>query len=171
MIIFKNFGNIILKILKDTWETLTSADELLLRTLKFMKSLVELQNEIESLTVQAQELRAKEFDRTLAEIVATLRAFGITLAQVRAAMKMAAKGSSKGKAKGKIKAKGPRGRKAKAVTGKKTVKAKAAKSGVRKPAPIKFRGPNGETWSGRGKTPKWLKAAVDAGQSAASFKI
>ena len=36
-----------------------------------MKSLVELQNEIESLTVQAQELRAKEFERTLAEIVAT----------------------------------------------------------------------------------------------------
>lgn len=28
----------------------------------------------------------------------------------------------------------------------------------RGPAPVKYRGPNGETWSGRGRTPGWLTA-------------
>ena len=27
---------------------------------------------------------------------------------------------------------------------------------VRAPVAVKYRGPNGETWSGRGKAPKWL---------------
>ena len=36
----------------------------------------------------------------------------------------------------------------------------------------KYRHPQtGETWSGRGKMPRWLQAAVDAGQSKDSFLI
>lgn len=36
----------------------------------------------------------------------------------------------------------------------------------------KYRHPQtGETWSGRGKMPRWLQAAVDAGQSKESFRI
>lgn len=36
----------------------------------------------------------------------------------------------------------------------------------------KYRHPQtGETWSGRGKMPRWLQAAVDAGQSKESFLI
>lgn len=45
----------------------------------------------------------------------------------------------------------------------------AAKSGH--PAPAKFRGPNGETWSGRGLMPRWLAALVAQGQSKESFAI
>lgn len=45
----------------------------------------------------------------------------------------------------------------------------AAKSG--NPAPAKFRGPNGETWSGRGLMPRWLSALVAAGQSREEFAI
>lgn len=30
--------------------------------------------------------------------------------------------------------------------------------------PAKYRGPNGEEWSGRGRNPKWLQAAIDAGK-------
>jgi DNA-binding protein H-NS len=133
-----------------------------------MKSLVELQSEIETLTAQASELRAKEFDRTLKEIAATMKAFGITLADVRDALQSVAKGKAKSKAKGKTPAK--RGRKPKAETAKKAAKPKSS-GGARKPAPIKFRGPNGEAWSGRGKLPKWLKAATDAGQSVDAFRV
>jgi len=139
-----------------------------LKVNKSMKSLVELQSEIESLTAQAQELRAKEFDNTLASIVASMRAFGITVAQVRDAVAAAAK------SKGKAKAKGKRGRKAMAVKAPKspkTAKAKAGAGGARKAAPIKFRGPNGEAWSGRGKLPKWLKAATANGQSVDAFRV
>jgi DNA-binding protein H-NS len=48
-------------------------------------------------------------------------------------------------------------------------KAGAAKSGS--PAPAKYRGPNGETWSGRGLMPRWLAALVAQGQSKESFAI
>lgn len=39
------------------------------------------------------------------------------------------------------------------------------------PAPAKYRGPNGETWSGRGLMPRWLAALVAQGQSKESFAI
>ena len=39
------------------------------------------------------------------------------------------------------------------------------------PAPAKFRGPNGETWSGRGLMPRWLAALVAQGQTKESFAI
>jgi len=45
----------------------------------------------------------------------------------------------------------------------------AAKSGNR--APIKYRGPNGETWTGRGLMPRWLAALVDAGKAKDSFAV
>ncbi|WP_296444256.1 H-NS family nucleoid-associated regulatory protein [Rhodoferax sp. UBA5149] len=35
----------------------------------------------------------------------------------------------------------------------------------------KFRGPNGEAWSGRGLTPRWLAALVAQGQSKEEFSI
>jgi len=48
-------------------------------------------------------------------------------------------------------------------------KATAGKTGI--PAPVKFRGPNGETWSGRGLMPRWLAAQVAAGKSKESFAV
>ncbi len=39
------------------------------------------------------------------------------------------------------------------------------------PAPVKFRGPNGETWSGRGLMPRWLAALVAQGQTKESFAV
>ncbi|MCM2295571.1 H-NS histone family protein [Rhodoferax sp.] len=45
----------------------------------------------------------------------------------------------------------------------------AAKPG--NPAPAKYRGPNGETWSGRGLMPRWLAALVAQGQSKEAFAI
>jgi DNA-binding protein H-NS len=35
----------------------------------------------------------------------------------------------------------------------------------------KYRGPNGETWSGFGRQPQWLKDAVAAGKSKEQFAI
>ncbi|MDQ8150828.1 MAG: H-NS histone family protein, partial [Gemmatimonadota bacterium] len=37
--------------------------------------------------------------------------------------------------------------------------------------PAKYRGPNGEVWSGRGKQPRWLAALVAEGRSPAEFLI
>lgn len=48
-------------------------------------------------------------------------------------------------------------------------KVTVAKTGT--PAPIKYRGPNGETWSGRGLMPRWLSAQVAAGKKKESFAV
>jgi len=53
-------------------------------------------------------------------------------------------------------------------------KSRPRKAGATKsanPAPAKYRGPNGETWSGRGLMPRWLAALVAQGQSKESFAI
>jgi DNA-binding protein H-NS len=41
---------------------------------------------------------------------------------------------------------------------------------IRKVAP-KYRGPNGETWSGRGLKPRWLTAAMNEGKELHDFLI
>ena len=43
---------------------------------------------------------------------------------------------------------------------------KGPKAGYK--APIKYRGPNGETWTGRGRLVKWIK---DSGKDKSEFKI
>ena len=50
---------------------------------------------------------------------------------------------------------------------------KAAKAGRKPGQPVaaKYRGPNGETWSGRGLTPKWLVSLIAQGQSKESFAV
>lgn len=54
-------------------------------------------------------------------------------------------------------------------------KTRARKSGVTSkssnPAPIKFRGPNGETWTGRGLMPRWLASLVASGQAKETFAV
>ena len=40
-----------------------------------------------------------------------------------------------------------------------------------KSVPPKYRGPGGETWAGRGATPRWLKALVKEGHSVEEFLI
>ena len=38
------------------------------------------------------------------------------------------------------------------------------------PQAVKYRGPNGETWSGRGLTPKWLKSQEGEGHNREEFR-
>lgn len=41
----------------------------------------------------------------------------------------------------------------------------------RGPQPPKYRGPNGELWSGKGPAPKWMKPLLAQGQKKADFLI
>jgi DNA-binding protein H-NS len=56
-----------------------------------------------------------------------------------------------------------------AVKGAIPAKKAAGKSG--KPVAAKFKGPNGETWSGRGLTPKWLTSLVAQGRTKQEFAV
>lgn len=119
-----------------------------------MSNLIELQSQIEKLQKQASDLKAKEFSSTVAEIRAKMQAYGITVKDLGG-------GKSSGKAK--------------AVKGVKTAKVGAAKPRKSKVAGIpvapKFKGPNGETWSGRGLAPRWLSALIAQGQKKEDFAI
>ena len=41
----------------------------------------------------------------------------------------------------------------------------------RNPAPVKYRGPMGETWSGRGRTPGWITAIEMTGLGRETFLV
>ena len=102
-----------------------------------MNNLIDIQNQIAALQKQADEIKAQEFDKTVADILEKMAAFGITLKDLEA------------------------------------VKGKARKAVVpaTKQAAAKFRGPNGETWSGRGLMPRWLSALVAQGRTKEEFAI
>ena len=115
-----------------------------------MSKLIDLQSQIANLQKQAEEIRAKEFEATVVEIRQKMQAFGITVKDLQST---------------KIKAKP--GRKAKAAATDKPAKVKKPASAVA----AKYRGPNGETWSGRGLTPKWLATLIAAGNTKDQYLI
>jgi DNA-binding protein H-NS len=116
-----------------------------------MTSLMDIQSQIEKLQKQATDIKHKEFDKTVEEILAKMTAFGIT---VRDLQPRTGKGRGKGKAK-------PA---AKRATGR--VKKQGGSS-----VAAKYRGPNGETWSGRGLTPRWLSALTAQGKTKEEFAV
>ena len=116
-----------------------------------MSNLIDIQSQIEKLQKQASEIKAKEFNSTVQDILAKMQAFGITVKDLQSA-KPGKRGPGRGRKAGVAKAAKP-----------------ARKAG--KPVAAKYRGPNGETWSGRGLTPKWLATLVAQGQSKESFAV
>jgi DNA-binding protein H-NS len=115
-----------------------------------MSKLIDLQSQIANLQKQADEIRTKEFQATIVEIRQKMQAFGITIRDLQT---------------NKVKP----GRKAKSAGAKsaKPAKAKKAISAVA----AKYKGPNGESWTGRGLTPKWLASLVAAGGTKEQYLI
>lgn len=116
-----------------------------------MTNLVEIQIQIAKLQKQASAIKSREFDKTVAEILVKMQAFGITLKDLLPGKRRA--GQSK-------KTKMP-------------VAKSAAKVLTKKPEKVaaKFKGPSGEVWSGRGLTPKWLVALGAEGRKKEEFLI
>ena len=120
-----------------------------------MSNLIEIQGQIEKLQKQASEIRVREFDKTVQEILVKMHVFGITLKDIQT-----------GKA---------RNTKAKTKT---ATKAESAGSKFKRKggtafavAPAKYRSPDGQTWSGRGLTPRWLAALMTQGRAKEEFSI
>ena len=117
-----------------------------------MSSLMDIQSQIEKLQKQATEIKHKEFDKTVQEILAKMQAFGITAKDLQTKSGKARTG------KGNVKIAAKRG-------------PAAGKTKTGSVVAAKFRGPNGETWSGRGLTPRWLSALVVQGQTKEAFAV
>lgn len=106
-----------------------------------MNNLIDIQKQIEALQKQAAEIKAQEFAKTVQEIQAKMQAFGITIKDLQGSAGTTRKNKGAGKAKSSS------------------------------PAAAKFRGPNGELWSGRGLMPRWLSALVAQGKTKEEFAI
>jgi DNA-binding protein H-NS len=119
-----------------------------------MSNLIDIQNQIEKLQKQAGDIKSREFDKTVQDILAKMHAFGITVKDLQPGKRRATKGKA----------------------GAKTAKATGAKrnTAARKTGQVvaaKYRGPNGETWSGRGLAPRWLATLIASGKSKEDFAI
>lgn len=121
-----------------------------------MSNLIEIQNQIEKLTKQASEIKAREFDKTVQEILVKMNAFGIGLKDLQSGKMVR---TAKGKTRPAVAS----------VPKKSGIKAKSKNAGSVVAA--KFKGPNGESWSGRGLTPRWLSALVASGRNREEFAI
>jgi DNA-binding protein H-NS len=117
-----------------------------------MGNLLDIQLQIEKLQKQASEIKDREFDKTVQDIQEKMKAFGITFKDLQAAPS-SRKGRGKAAVAAKPKASG---------TKSKTVGVVVAD---------KYLGPNGETWSGRGLTPRWLSALLTQGKTKQDFAI
>ena len=115
-----------------------------------MNNLMDIQNQIGKLQKQANEIKARDFDNTVQEILAKMAAFGITVKDLMPRKRRGAKVKTKT-------ASGMRG----GGAAKKTAN----------PVAAKFRGPEGQTWSGRGLMPRWLSALVAQGQPRENFAV
>ena len=122
-----------------------------------MSNLIEIQSQIEKLQKQADDIKTREFDKTVKDILAKMGAFGITLKDLQPGKARKA-GGRKTKA-------GPAGKK------RPRAQAKAKSKNAGSVVAAKYRGPNGETWTGRGLMPRWLSALVAQGQTREEFAI
>ena len=121
-----------------------------------MNNLIDIQSQIEKLQKQANEIKAKDFQSTVQDILTKMQAFGITVKDLQTT-----KPGKSGKAgRGKGKSVDPSVPKAPKVPKKSST-----------PVAAKYRGPNGETWSGRGLTPRWMATLIAQGQSKDTFAI
>jgi DNA-binding protein H-NS len=118
-----------------------------------MTNLIDIQSQIEKLQKQAADIKAKEFQGTVLEILAKMRAFGITVKDLQSIKSTKANKSGRGKIK--------------------VASAKVPKTAKKASVPVaaKYRGPSGESWSGRGLTPRWLASLVAQGRTKEEFAI
>jgi len=127
-----------------------------------MGNLIEIQSQIEKLQKQAAEIKSREFDKTVKQILVMMDAYGITLRDLQqAGGKTSRKTTSK------------KGKAAQPVVKKAATRNTARKSSIPKGSKlaIKYRGPKGEMWSGRGSMPRWLAELVAAGKPRESFAV
>lgn len=113
-----------------------------------MSKYEEIRTKITELEKQAEELLASEKKAAIQDIKEKIRLYGITPAEIGMAEKV----------------KGNRGRPAGPPRGATAEKKPASRATKRKSkVQPKYRGPNGETWAGRGKRPLWVNEILASG--------
>jgi len=117
--------------------------------------------QIEELTKKAESARKEETASVIADIKAKIKAFGLTAVDLGLAeRKRGRPGRAAGAAAAaKAPAKKPGARKARS----------GSQAGVKRK--IKYRGPQGQAWSGVGRKPVWVTDALAAGRTLQDFAV
>jgi DNA-binding protein H-NS len=118
-----------------------------------MNELVQLQNLIKTLQKEAADLKARDFNATVKEIQLTMQLFGITAKDLHMPQRS------------------PRKIKGQVAAGKNGKSSSSPATGPSKPVIAKYIGPEGQTWSGRGLSPKWLASLISQGAKREDFLI
>lgn len=116
-----------------------------------MSSLIELQRQIDKLQLKMVEIKQRDFEKVVAEIITSMQSYGISVPDLVKAKKAVTR---------------------RAVVGVRSKLAqKSKKVSLRRGEAIapKFFGPNGESWTGRGLTPRWLSSLVALGHKKEDF--
>ncbi|MBJ7262226.1 MAG: H-NS histone family protein [Burkholderiaceae bacterium] len=118
-------------------------------------SVKQLENKINQLKAKKEALQARERKPAIARILAQMREFGINPSEISSAFNGGRQT--------------PKSKTAKANS----MKEKPGKGAkTKKPVEAKYRNADtGESWSGRGKPPRWLAAAEASGKSRESLRI
>ncbi len=107
--------------------------------------------EIQQLQAKAEQLRRSEHKTACREVRRLISLYNLTAADVGFTEMSPAVGNAKGKSSKGVK------------------KAKAERT--RRPVPVKFSDGRGNTWTGRGKSPSWVKRAIESGATLESLRI
>jgi DNA-binding protein H-NS len=118
-----------------------------------LSTLIDIQSQIQKLQKQAADIKTREFDKTVEEIRAKMDAFGITAKDLQTVKR------------------GVRGGKGKKTLITRKSPGKGASKAAGSTVAAKYHGPNGETWTGRGLTPRWLKSLLEQGRTKEDFAI
>lgn len=121
-----------------------------------MKTYKDFVSEIESLSKEAEKVRKQELQQVIIEVRSLIKDYALTAEQLGLSTN-GLKHSSRNTKPGKVSSK----RRKPAATSKATKRIVAPK----------YRDTAGNSWTGRGKQPKWLVAALAGGASIDSFKI
>ena len=115
------------------------------------KSLTQVTAQIEKLQKEADAIKAKELDGVIARIKEAIAHYGLTAADLGLRKSRVTKAGAASK------------------TAAKKGKARKARKNA---GVIRFRSEDGQhTWTGRGRAPKWFKAALEAGATRESLAI
>ena len=109
------------------------------------KTFQQIQKQIETLTREAHDLRKKEISDVVSSIKQAIAVYGLTAQDLGLS---AARGRPP-----------------------KTVAAPAPKAKKTRTVKVKYRDNTGNTWTGRGSRPRWLRDALTGGKSIESFLV
>ena len=118
-----------------------------------MNNLIDLQNQIDKLQQKAVEIKQRDFEKVVTEIIMSMQLYGISVGDIVKAKKASPKNTPTPSRTKNV----PKPRKG-------STKAKEALA-------AKFCGPNGESWTGRGLVPRWLAALIAQGHKREEFTV